>query len=76
MNSHRNRKAKFRMLYFINLQIKKKLASVLYIAITGTIVMNDILRDRNFYFYGIRFIYFNIKTTLQWYKETKKYINI
>lgn len=38
--------------------------------------MDDILRDRNFYFYGIRFIYFNIKTTLQWYKETKKYINI
>lgn len=64
------------MSYFINLQIKKKLASVLYIAITGTIVMDDILRDRNFYFYGIRFIYFNIKTTLQWYKETKKYINI
>lgn len=75
MNSHRNKKAIFCISYFINLQIKKKLASVLYIAITGTIVMDDILRDRNFYFYGIRFIYFNIKTTLQWYKETKKYIN-
>lgn len=59
------------MSYFINLQIKKKLASVLYIAITGTIVMDDILRDRNFPF----FRNLNLKTTLQWYKETKKYIN-